>query len=71
MKAIKQLSCPEVVQRREELQLGTQQLDCLTFKSDIAVVAEEFVVSDPNFSSGAGSPKVASTGNALYDRCNY
>lgn len=36
-----------------------------SFKSDIAVVAEEFVVSDPDFSSRAGSTKVASTGNTL------
>lgn len=42
------------------------QLDWLTFKSDIAVVAEEFIVSDPDFSSGAGSTEVASTGNTLY-----
>lgn len=58
----------EVLQHKEELQSCTLQLDCLTFKSDIAVVAEEFVVSDPDFSSRAGSPKVASTGNTLYDR---
>lgn len=56
----------EAVPHREELESCTLQLDCLTFKSDIAVVAEEFVVSDPDFSSRAGSTKVASAGNTLY-----
>lgn len=68
MKAVKWLSCANTwgctAQRRTTVM--HMQMDCLTFKSDIAVVAEEFVVSDPDFSSRAGSTKVASTGNTLY-----